>query len=522
MLNQQSMNTVETPEKPFPGWFLPALVLVFSIFLLSVLRALPDTIDDAHISYRYAENFASGYGLSFNPGDIVEGYSNPLWVFLISLFVRVGFQAEFAGTLLGFASILLALYSVTGMTKLITKTRESLFLAASLLLSFFPFIYYSLSGLETGLLAALIGYGTLLLLQTRGQLNLLLVFVWFLVSISRPEAPLYLLCVGIVASGVIYPEKKASKNAKLARRNSLIHLLVLLALFAVFLVWRVLYFGDLVPNTFYAKPMGTGMLVPAGAGIQAGIDYLYSFALDLGLLIPIAVLGTLIPKYFVSHIRTLWVMLLPGIVFGIYSGGDWMPWGRYLIPSLLPLLALSVVMAEAISERIHQVSQQKWMASMPALVFIFSILLNSSLSLTDAYLRRHKYPYHVMNSADCVLAAKSLKARLGSDHSIVAHRIGALGRFSGWYVIDLFGLVDRDIAMIIKDEPLYHPTDSRGEDIEELKLHLKARTPDFVTKIYRVSKEPESTLSLYDYKFELDSVFLLGEDEKWGIYRRVQ
>jgi hypothetical protein len=37
-------------------------------------------VDDSYIFLRYAENFASGHGPVFNPGERVEGYSSPLWM----------------------------------------------------------------------------------------------------------------------------------------------------------------------------------------------------------------------------------------------------------------------------------------------------------------------------------------------------------------------------------------------------------------------------------------------------------
>ncbi len=44
-------------------------------------------IDDAGISFAYARNLALGHGLVAQPGVIpVEGYSNPLWVFLLAAF----------------------------------------------------------------------------------------------------------------------------------------------------------------------------------------------------------------------------------------------------------------------------------------------------------------------------------------------------------------------------------------------------------------------------------------------------
>jgi len=40
-------------------------------------------LDDAYISYRYAENLARGEGLVFNHGERVEGYSNLLYVLAV-------------------------------------------------------------------------------------------------------------------------------------------------------------------------------------------------------------------------------------------------------------------------------------------------------------------------------------------------------------------------------------------------------------------------------------------------------
>src|SRR3990172_10212365 len=49
-------------------------------------------VDDAYISYRYAQNLSLGHGLVFNPGERVEGYSNFLFVILAAtlLFFGIG------------------------------------------------------------------------------------------------------------------------------------------------------------------------------------------------------------------------------------------------------------------------------------------------------------------------------------------------------------------------------------------------------------------------------------------------
>ena len=42
--------------------------------------------DDAMISMRYAYNLAHGNGWVWNPGEYVEGFTNPLWVGYMALF----------------------------------------------------------------------------------------------------------------------------------------------------------------------------------------------------------------------------------------------------------------------------------------------------------------------------------------------------------------------------------------------------------------------------------------------------
>src|SRR5690348_12188698 len=68
-----------------------ALGLLLSLGLLLVhVNVYRFLTDDSYISFRYARNFAHGYGLVFNPGyEHVEGYSNFLWVVLLAALDRI-------------------------------------------------------------------------------------------------------------------------------------------------------------------------------------------------------------------------------------------------------------------------------------------------------------------------------------------------------------------------------------------------------------------------------------------------
>src|SRR5689334_14244881 len=45
--------------------------------------------DDAYISFRYAANLLDGYGLVWNPGERVEGYTNFLWLIIVTPFIAL-------------------------------------------------------------------------------------------------------------------------------------------------------------------------------------------------------------------------------------------------------------------------------------------------------------------------------------------------------------------------------------------------------------------------------------------------
>ena len=61
-------------------------LLPVGAFLLLFLWLPIDPAEDAHIMFRYAENFASGQGLVWNAGlPPVEGATEFLWTLLLAL-----------------------------------------------------------------------------------------------------------------------------------------------------------------------------------------------------------------------------------------------------------------------------------------------------------------------------------------------------------------------------------------------------------------------------------------------------
>src|SRR2546426_4453074 len=62
------------PREPY----LVPLLLVFATRGF-FWRLLPFAGEDAYITYRFSRNLVLGYGLTYNPGERVMGFSSPLW-----------------------------------------------------------------------------------------------------------------------------------------------------------------------------------------------------------------------------------------------------------------------------------------------------------------------------------------------------------------------------------------------------------------------------------------------------------
>ncbi|MGK3982234.1 hypothetical protein WME99_04315 [Sorangium sp. So ce136] len=79
------------------------LVAPMLITIVAALHVSSFTIDDAYISFRYAENLARGNGLVCNVGERVEGYTSFLWTVLLAAAVKVGATPTAASKVLGAA-----------------------------------------------------------------------------------------------------------------------------------------------------------------------------------------------------------------------------------------------------------------------------------------------------------------------------------------------------------------------------------------------------------------------------------
>ncbi|MEZ4517512.1 MAG: hypothetical protein R3C44_12005 [Chloroflexota bacterium] len=86
---------------------LAACLVVFTLISYWYALSIPD---DSFISYRYADNLASGQGITFNPGEQpVEGYSNFLWIVSLAALKMIGLDMTVWASRLGWLYGVLAI-----------------------------------------------------------------------------------------------------------------------------------------------------------------------------------------------------------------------------------------------------------------------------------------------------------------------------------------------------------------------------------------------------------------------------
>src|SRR5664280_286755 len=106
-----------------------ALVLLSSIALLHAFQFRFVSIDDAYITYRYAENIARGLGYVFNPGERVEGTSTFLFTLLLAIAGYLRLNVELAARCVGVGSFVVLVCQVYNYVRKTIKGRSGFWLA---------------------------------------------------------------------------------------------------------------------------------------------------------------------------------------------------------------------------------------------------------------------------------------------------------------------------------------------------------------------------------------------------------
>jgi hypothetical protein len=422
--------------------FLPVTILAVLVllFVFENVGLVNNQVDDAYISYRYANNFAHGMGLVFNQGERVEGYTNLSWVLLVTLGIKLGFAADAVGYGLSMVfsiALLLATWFYTRM--LLLPDREWLApLAPMILLASNAFAMWSTSGLESPLFALLAVCG---FIATRASRRNVVVLCCILAVFTRPDGVL----LAAILLGI--PLLQAIGRQRLGAlrwvywRESVLFAAACLAL----TLWRLYYYGEFVPNTYYAKV--------GGVPLVAGLKYIWEFLFDGAIfLVPPFVVAV----YFVRGLL-LEVLFLALVLLYCYAvAGDVFPFSRFFLP-VLPLLAgvATLGIAAAIPRSkplatfcvLCAAGSLAWFVYGPTMEKYTMKLDFSQSTLSSPAKRAQAKAWRNAGSFESVRKnVSNLKTIVNDDSLIAALAIGRLGYLIENPILDVLGLTDKTIS----------------------------------------------------------------------------
>ena len=406
--------------------------------------------DDAMVSMRYARNLASGYGLVWNPnGERVEGFTNPLWTLFMALFHLFPFPQFLISLpiqISGAALILATLFYVSRMARTLSGGCEFASVFAVALTAFYlPLITWSLQGMEVSVLALLVIAATYHILKSRQRRE----FSWTpyallgIAVLVRMDACVMLVTIALV--GIVSDREQRARHALWAIAVAILALGSQTA-------FRLIYYGDFLPNTYYLKMTG----YPDGLRMLRGLLHFMRFA--EGLPYWLLVLALFPPAWRRDRSRMLLAALVGAqCAYSIYVGGDaWEGRGgsnRY-ISIVMPLFFILVAagMADLVAWAAAQFGA-RWRRGGAAVrglgVVLACACLVASNSFSPTSLRELlmlQPPQNQQDNALNVRIAQRLRSLTTGQALIALSWAGAIPYFSGRRSHDLLGKCDRRIA----------------------------------------------------------------------------
>lgn len=429
------------------AWLALGLVMAAMAGLAYHCRYLAAPIvDDAAISLAYGHTFFSGQGLRPTPNSQpAEGFSNPLWTFLLGLSRPLRLEPASYAHVLGIVFGVLALpaFSLWGPASEGRRPRLEDALGPLLAALNPTYAYWISSGMETGPQAFLMGLsGLFVLRELRTGLSAHAGWALGLLCLTRPEGVLY-----AAAAGGLWVVSRGLERRWPGRQEWRIGAWLLLFV-GGWLVVRWGYFADVLPNTYYAKHTWDFQVE----------QYLRNFWNTYEALCQLAVAG-LVLALLGGRAGVRWTVLATlflgcGIYFVWSAKGDWMREWRFLAP-LVPLLG--VAMAAGLSG-VRSLGSRlvAWGAAWPARALVVLAVagalvlavpaLRASLQRAPAVRASPELPYSFI--AEGAQKVRAHTESLGQSRPLLGYPdLGGLAMvLRDAEIIDVAGLADYAVA----------------------------------------------------------------------------
>jgi len=441
------------------------LIIAFSAYAIRFIQRTSFVIqgeryyvlfDDGMISMQYAKNLAHGNGPVWNPGERVEGFTNPGWVLYMAIFHLFPIPAPKISLAIQISAVvfLLAnLFVVRSIAKQITDNNWLALLAVFITAFFFSLNLWSILGMEVSILTlitSLVAWMTLRTLKTE-QFNRWLYILLGASTLIRMDMTVAALAV--TACLILFDAPN--------RRN---HLRWGLGTLFIFLAGQTLlrytYYGEWLPNTYYLKVYG----IPLLSRLQTGFGALRQFIWTTNWTLFVIPLLIFLLKPGIDTF-TLLVIILGQMAYSVYVGGDaWEHRGgaNRFIAIAMPLFFVLLVyglelIRQAFLHFIRHPNQAIEIVTQASLAFfvLFSLFSFNTILTNDPVDKwlLTKRPIFVDGSERATYIALALKSITTPDAKVAVVSAGIPIYFSDRLGIDLYGKMDKVIARVKPRSP---------------------------------------------------------------------
>ena len=422
-------------------------ILIVIVALAARIFPGPRTIDDAYITFRYAQNLLNGYGFVYNPGEAVLGTTTPLYALLMA-----GMGLFFGGSQAPFPTLALLVNAIAdGLTCwLMMRLAETLGyrragLAAAAVWAIAPWsVTFAIGGLETSLLI-LFGMATFYFYSI--DKPVVSAFCGSLSLLTRPDA--LLLLIPLIAER-IRRSLRSNRSHSPPLTITIPEISVFVIPLAVWVTFATAFFGNPIPMSITAK--SAAYHLPTEAGIVrllqhyatpfVGSETLGSWWIGVGLILFPVLFGLGAIKVLREKPYTWPILIYPWFYMLTFSVANPLIFRWYLTPPLT-IYFLGIFLG---SERLASDLKSK----LPAIILVTVAL---TLTLLGWVLRPDHGPdrpapemAYIQLELHYKEAAKILQDHIQPDETLAAGDIGVLGYYTQAHILDTLGLITPQAA----------------------------------------------------------------------------
>jgi hypothetical protein len=402
------------------------------------------TADDSFITFRYAENVASGKGFVYNEGERVLGTSTPLYTLLLALLVKSGLPILLVARIINIGADCL---SGILIFLLLREFKSGVATFAAFLYVLFPrVIVWSISGMETSLYVLFIAATIYFYHKENFNLTFLFLGLTFLTRVDG-----IILGLAILVDFVLRYRKIPIK--------------IVLGSLGVVLPWLVFsstYFGSPIPNSVAGKKALYSGTVWETPKWMIFWEFLFLKTKAGWPLLALSLAGVcrVLTKVKFYRIIVVWTFLY--LLFFFFSETKIHMW--YYVPfylGYLILVALGSDFAFAKTERIWtKWFDPSWHKTKTLLnpKTLRASLLSAVLVLTAViYFHQMKRTFRLITAEQMTLEAIHKEIGLWllenteSGDTVCATDIGYMGYYSDRHILDQDGLVSPQAIPFIKN-----------------------------------------------------------------------